>query len=170
MAERKAYDWQLRTIGQALEAQRISIFELQRQGDSFIVNGEPEKETSLLAKLRNWQKRNRAAGMSGSQTFTPQDIEQLDRQGRAQRSKSDRLPDFHSLANILRTVGAHLDAKRTELLELQKKELSITILFRNPSGHPEFEERSLGSFYDLFTQLHARRKRPNAAQLPSVKS
>jgi hypothetical protein len=170
MAEKKAYDWQLRTIGQALEAQRISIFELQRQGDRFIVKGEPEKETSLLAKLLNWQKRNRATGMSGSQTFTLQDIEQLDRQGRAQRSKSDRLPDFHSLANILRTVGAHLDAKGTELLELQKKELSITILFRNPSGHPEFEERSLGSFYDLFMQLHARRKKPNSATLQSVKS
>lgn len=161
MAERKAYDWQLRTIGQSLEAQRISIFELQRQGDRFIVKGEPEAETSLLAKLRNWQKRNRDASVSGSLTFTPQDLEQLDRQGRAQRTKNDRLPDFHSLANILRTVGAHLDANGNELIELQKKELSITILARNASGHPQFEERSLGSFYDLFLQLHARRKKSN---------
>ena len=161
MAEKKAYDRQLRTIGQSLEAQRISIFKLHYQGDRFIVKGEPEAETSLLAKLRNWQKRNRAAGMSSSLTFTAQDIEQLDRQGRAQRSNRDRLPDFHSLANTLRTVGAHLDAMGAELIELQKKELSITILARNPSGHPEFEERSLGSFYDLFMRLHARRKKPN---------
>jgi len=161
MAERKSYDRQLRTIGQSLEAQRIKIFELQHQGDRFIVKGEPEKETSLLAKLRNWQKRNRAAGMSGSLTFTAQDIEQLDRQGQAQRSKNDRLPDFHSLANMLRTVGSHLDAKGADLIELQKKDLSITILARNQSGHPEFEERSLGSFYDLFIRLHAGRKKPN---------
>ena len=160
MAERKTYDRQLRSIGQSLEAQRISIFKLHRQGERFIVNGEPEAETSLLAKLRKWQKRNRAAGMSGSLTFTPQDIEQLDRQGRAQRSKNDRLPDFHSVANMLRTVGSHLDAKGAELIALQKKELSITILARNPSGHPEFEERSLGSFYDLFIRLHASRKKP----------
>lgn len=160
MAERKSYDRQLRTIGQSLEAQRIKIFELHHQGDRFIVKGEPEAETSLLAKLLNWQKRNRAAGMNGSLIFTAQDIEQLDRQGRAQRTKQDRLPDFHSLANMLRTVGSHLDAKGAELIELQKKELSIAILARNQSGHPEFEERSLGSFYDLFMRLHASRKKP----------
>src|SRR5262245_9981210 len=159
MAEKKAYDRQLRAIGQSLEAQRIRIFELRQQGDRFVVNGEPEQEDSLLAKLRNWQKRNRATGVSGSLTFTPQDIEQLDRQGRAQRIKSDRLPDFHSLANLLRTLGSHLDAKGAELIELQKKELSMTILARNPSGHPEIEERSIGSFYNLFTQLHARRSK-----------
>ncbi len=160
MAERKAYDRQLRTIGQSLEAQRINIFELHHQGELFIVKGEPAKETSLLAKLRNWQKHNRAEGMSGSLTFTAQDIEQLDRQGRAQRTKNDRLPDFHSLANTLRTVGSYLDAKEAELIELQKKELSITILTRNQSGHPEFEERSLVSFYNLFMRLHARREKP----------
>jgi hypothetical protein len=161
MAETKAYDRKLRTIGQSLEAQRIKIFKIQHQGERFIVDGEPEEETSLLARLRNWQKRNRAAGMSGSLTFTAQDIDQLDRQGRAQRSKNDRLPDFHSLANTLRTVGAHLDAKGAELIELQKKELSITILAQNQSGHPELEERSLGSFYDLFMRLHAGRKKPS---------
>ena len=161
MAERKSYDRQLRTIGQSLEAQRIKIFKLHHQGERFIVNGEPEEETSLLAKLRNWQKRNRAASMTGSLTFTAQDIDQLDRQGRAQRTNNDRLPDFHSLANTLRTVGSHLDAKGAELIELQKKELSITILARNQSGHPEFEERSLASFYDLFMRLHGRRKKPS---------
>ena len=161
MAEKKTYDWQLRTIGQSLEAQRISVFELHREGERFIVKGEPQEETSLLAKLRNWQKRNRSAGMNGSLTFTAQDIDQLDRQGRAQRSKNDRLPDFHSLANMLRTVGSHLDASGSELIELQKKELSITILAQNQSGHPELEERSLGSFYDLFMRLHAGRKKPS---------
>jgi hypothetical protein len=159
--ERKSYDRQLRTIGQSLEAQRIRVFELRPQGDGFIVKGEPEKETSLLAKLRNWQKRNRAAGMAGSLAFTAQDLEQLDRQGRAQRSKSDRLPDFHSLANTLRTVGSYLETKGAELIELQKKDLSVMILARNRAGHPEFEERSLASFHDLFMRLHASRKNPN---------
>ena len=159
MAERKSYDRQLRAVGQALEAERISVFELRPQGDGFIVKGEPEKETSLLARLRDWQKRNRRAGMSGSLTFTAQDLEQLQRQGEARRAKNNQLPDFHSLANTLRTIGSHLDAKGAELIELQKKELSVTILARNRSGHPDFEERSLGSFYDLFVRLHAGRKK-----------
>jgi len=157
MRERKTYDRQLRALGQSLEAQRIRIFELRQDGDQFIVKGEPEQENSLLAKLRHWQMRNRASGTRASLTFTPQDIEQLERQGRAQRSRLNRLPDFHSLANMLRLVGSHLDAKGAELIELHKKELSVTIVARNQSGHPELEERSIGSFYDLFTRLHAQR-------------
>jgi hypothetical protein len=157
MAERKSYDHQLRTIGQSLEAQRIRIFKLQLQGEIFIVTGEPDEETSLLAKLRNWQKRNRSEGLMNSLTFTSQDIEQLDRQGRAQRSKDNRLPDSHSLANTLRTVGAHLKSKGAELIELQKKDLSITIVARNSSGHPEFEERTIASLYNLFLREHEKR-------------
>ena len=94
MTERKSYGRQLRAIGQSLEAQRIRIFKLYNQGERFVVTGEPDEETSLLAKLRNWQKRNRSAGMSSSLTFTAQDIEQLDRQGRAQRSKPNRFLTF----------------------------------------------------------------------------
>ena len=161
MAERKYYDRQLRAIGQSLEAQRISIFELHHQGDRFIVKGEPEKETSLLTTLRNWQKRNRSEGLTRSLDFNNRDIDELDRQGRSNRAKADRLPDFHSVANILRTVGSHLEVKGAELIRLQKKELSISIVVRNRSGHPEFEERSLASFYQLFMRLHAGRKKPN---------
>jgi len=161
MTERKSYGRQLRAIGQSLEAQRIRIFKLYNQGERFVVTGEPDEETSLLAKLRNWQKRNRSAGMSSSLTFTAQDIEQLDRQGRAQRSKPNRLPDFHSLGNLLRTVGSHLEARGAELIELEKQELSVTIVARNKSGHPELEERGLGSFYDLFVRLHESRGKAN---------
>ena len=161
MAEKKAYDRQLRTIGQSLEAQRITKFELHQQGERFTVKGQPEQESSLLGRLRAWQQRNRTTGLTCSLTFTPQDVEQLDRQGKALRSQSDRLPDFHSLSNTLRTVGCHLDEKGAALIELHKKELSITILARNRFGHPEFEERSLASFYDLFMRLHASRKKPN---------
>jgi len=159
MTVRKSYDQLLRTIGQCLEAQRIGIFELRRQGENFVVHGEPEKETSLLAKLVIWQKRNRSQGLSGSLTFTSQDIDELDRQGRNRRAKPNRLPDFHSLPNTLRTVGSYLEAKGAELIELRKKELSVTILANNKAGHPELEERDIGSFYDLFIRLHGKRKR-----------
>jgi len=159
MADNKSYGRQLRTIGQSLEAQRIRIFELHQQGERFVVKGEPDQETSLLAKLINWQKRNRSAGLSSSLAFTPQDIDQLDRQGHAQRSMTNRLPDSHSLANILRTVGAHLESKGAELIELQKKELSITMLSCNQAGHPELEERTTSSLHDLFLRQHDKRKK-----------
>lgn len=157
MQNQLKYHRQLRSIGQSLEAQRITVFELSHRGDRIVIKGEPEKETSLLATLRNWQKQRRTAGLSSSLTFTPQDIDQIDRQGRAKRSQINRLPDFYSLANTLRTVGWYLDLKGSQLMEIQKRPLSLTILSRNQAGHPEYEERTIASFYDFFLRLHDRR-------------
>jgi hypothetical protein len=162
MQNTKSYDQQLRNIGQSLEAQRIIVFELTHQGERFIVKGEPEKEISLLATLRNWQKRRRSEGLNTSLSFTGQDIDQLDRQGRANRSQANRLPDFYSLSNTLRTVGSYLDLKGAQLLEIHKRQLSVTILSHNKHGHPEYEERTIVSFYDLFVRLHERRGKPQS--------
>ena len=152
-----SYGQQLRSLGQYLEAQRINIFELTCRGERFVIKGEPEKETSLLAALRQWQQRRRSDGLNASLTFTRNDLDQLERQGRAQRKQSNRLPDFYSLPNALRTVGQYLELKGAELLELQKRQLSLTVLSRNNDGHPQMEERSLASFYDLFLKLHDKR-------------
>lgn len=154
---RTEYHQQLRSIGQSLEAQRISVFELSCDGERIVVKGQPEKETSLLAALRNWQKKRRSDGLSAALTFSGQDMDQLDRQGRAKRSQPNRLPDFHSLANMLRTVGSYLDLKGSELLELHKHPLSLTIISRAKNGYPQYEERTIASFYDLFLRLHDER-------------
>ncbi len=158
----RSYPQQLRSIGQSLEAQRINVFELACRGERFVVKGEPEKETSMLAALRQWQQRRRSEGLNASLTYTRQDLEQLDRQGRARRTQANRLPDFYSLPNTLRTVGHYLESKGAELLELQKHQLSLTLLSRNKHGHPEMEERTIASFYQLFLKLYdARGKSPD---------
>lgn len=157
MTGKNSYDRQLRTIGQSLEAQRINVFELSSQGDDYVITGEPDRENSLLATLRSWQRRMRSQGVNASLTFTSYDLDELDRQGRSHRAKANRLPDFHSLPNTLRMVGSYLESKEAELIELRKHELSFSILSRSKFGHPEFEEKSLGSFYDLFVKLHSRR-------------
>lgn len=158
MTGRPSYERQLRSIGQSLEAQRINVFELTNQGEHYLVHGEPEKENTLLATLKSWQRRLRSEGLQASLTFTPYDLDQLDRQGRTRRSHNQRLPDFHSLPNTMRVVGAYLDAKEAGLIELRKHELSFSILSRSKDGHPEFEEKSLGSLYDLFVKSHGQRQ------------
>lgn len=153
------YHQSLRSIAQSLEAQRINVFELSCRGDRIVVKGQPEKETSLLAALRNWQRQRRNDGFNSSLTFTSQDIDQIDRQGRANRSQVNRLPDFYSLANTMRTVGSYLDLKGAQLMEIHKLPLNLTILSRNRAGHPEYEERTIASFYDLFVRLHGQRSK-----------
>jgi hypothetical protein len=46
-------------------------------------------------------------------------------------------------------------------LEIHKRQLSLTILSRNAAGHPDYEERTIASFYDLFLRLHDRRGKPS---------
>jgi len=162
MAARIAYDRQLRAIGQSLEAQRINIFELKRRDELFVVTGKPDKESSLLALLRDWQQRLRSAGLQSSLTYGSRDIESLERQGGKNRRKNNRLPDFYSLSNTLRTVGSYLDSQGAELLEIRKRTLSVTLLYRNRQGHPDFEERSIVSFYNFFLDLHGRRGKTKA--------
>lgn len=152
-----SYDRQLRNIGQSLEAQRINVFELRSEDERFRVRGDPEKETSLLSTLREWQKRWRRQGLTTSLCYAAAEIEQLERQGKANRSSPNRLPEFYSLPNVLRTVGAYLDVKAGELIELHMAPLTLTLLYRNRQGHPGFEERTIASFYDFFVQLHGRR-------------
>jgi hypothetical protein len=152
-----SYHQQLRSLGQSLEAQRISVFEMTCEGERIVVKGQPDKETSLLAAMRNWQRQRRSHGLDSSLTYTGQDLEQIDRQARANRAQANCLPDFHSLANMLRILGWYLDQKGAELLELHKHPLSWTIVSRDRQGYPHYEERTIASFYNLFMSLHDRR-------------
>ena len=157
-----SYDRHLRNIGQSLEAQRINVFELKYESERYWVKGEPDKESSLLTTLRQWQKRWRRQGVNSSLCYALADIEHLERQGRTKRSRPNRLPDFYSLPNILRTLGAYLDTKGAELIELHKRPLTLTLLYRNREGHPDVEERSIASFHDFFLKLHDRRHQAHA--------
>jgi len=159
MAGRKTYDQHLRVIGQSLEAKRIHVFELKNYGDRYVVRGDPEKETSLMAQLRGLAARLRGQSVVSSATYWPADLELLERQGRLNRRVPNRLPDFYSLSNTLRTVGSYLDLKGAELLEVHKRPLSLTLLYHNKQGHPDVEERSIVSFYNLFIDLHGKRGR-----------
>ena len=152
MTQGRAYDQTLRAIGQALEAQELNTFELRRNGENYFIRGEPgRKVNALKVWMRKWQGQDPME--SSDLTYTSQDIESLDRAGQTKRNRFQRLPDFHSLSNILRTVGAYLD----------KKELTLMILYQTRQGHPEIEERTIASFYDLSLQMYRRRqKKPSA--------
>jgi len=159
MSDRRSYDQHLRVIGQALEAKRISVFELKAQDDAYVVHGEPEKDSSLLGRFREWQARIAARSPSTVIHYAGVELERLNLEGRKKRTKPDRLPDFYSLPNTLRTVGSYLDSQSAGLMEIHKRPLSITLLYRRENGHLNMEERSIASFYEFFLALHRKRIR-----------
>lgn len=157
MRSGNAYDQHLRAIGQALDNKRMTAFELKADAERYVVRGVPEKDPHLLARLRDWRNRMQGASRETSLAYGTGEIERLDKEGRLNRTKPDRLPDFYSLPNSLRTVGSYLNSKNAELLELHKSPLSVTLLYQNENGHPNMEERSIASFYNLFVALHGKR-------------
>jgi hypothetical protein len=158
MKNKQPYHCDLRVIGQSLEAQSINVFELKCETGRYLVNGTPEKPTSLVDRLRQWR---RQGGNSRVRTisYDAQNIEGLERLGRGRRAKPGGLPDFYNLSNLLRTLGGYLEAKNAELLQIQKRPLTVTLLYQNDGGHPHFEDRTIASFYEIFIDQHGKRAR-----------
>jgi uncharacterized lipoprotein len=154
-----AYDRALRAIGQALEGQEFKVVDVKSSGEDFIVSGDPAKITALQALLAKWQGRHLRRKGAFQMSYTLKDIARLDYTGRTRRSGATRTPDFHSLSSLLRTVGAYLDRKGALLLQVHKQDNTVTIVYQAEQGHPKIEERSVASFYYLFSEMHRRRKK-----------
>ncbi len=152
------YHHELRAIGQALEAQDISTFELKNQLGTYAVTGAPDRPNTLRAALRQWRNghwRRRIRTVK----YTAHVITALERKGQSQRATSGRLPEFYNTSTILRTVGAYLDMKNAHLMEIQKRALTITLLYQISGGHPQLEDRTIASFYKTFIEMHGKRSR-----------
>lgn len=158
MKANRSYDRDLRAIGQALEARGITVFEIKNQPGRYVVRGTPDKPQSLIASMRRWARKDESDA-SGTLNYSAQEIEEIERQQKKKRAKSGRLPDFYNLSNTLRTLGAYLNSKDAQLLELHKRPLTVTLLYQNNRGHPHMEDRTIASFFDVFVERHGKRGR-----------
>ena len=156
MRTRTSYYQDLRAIGQALEIRGITVFDLKNQAGRYVVRGTPDKPSSVIHSMRRWM-RGSASDSSGTIHYSAQEIEEIERQARKKRVKSDRLPDFYNLSSTLRTLGAYLKSKDAHLLELHKRPLTVTLLYQNNNGHPHMEDRTIASFFNVFIEMHGRR-------------
>jgi len=159
MNRRTAYERALRAIGQALENQEFKVVDVKPSGDNYVVRGDPEKVAALQNLLAKWQGRRLQNKGAFKINYTLGDIAKLDYKGRARRSAPNRTPDFHSLSTFLRTVGAYLDGKGARLLQIHKRDKTVIILYQGEQGHPQIEERTVASFYALFSEMHRRRQK-----------
>jgi hypothetical protein len=160
MKLKMSYDRDLRAIGQALELRGITVFEIKNQPGRYVVRGTPDKPSSLIASMRRWARKDEGDS-AGTINYSAQEIEEIERQGKKKRVKSDRLPDFYNLSNTLRTLGAYLNSKDAQLLELHKRPLTVTLLYQNNHGHPHMEDRTIASFFNVFVERHGKRSRVN---------
>jgi hypothetical protein len=156
----RQYDEELRVIGQALEAKGVTGFELYKLKAGYFIKDLREKTPSRHSTLRDWLRGQRHSNIEFvTYGFELADVEELSKNGRARRSKQGQPIQFTDLSNMLRTIGAYLDSKGAELIELHKRPISMTLVYRDKSGHEYREERPVSSFYSFFLQLYVKRGR-----------
>lgn len=113
------YSYALRCIGQNLEGMDLKSLEVKTQGEKFIVQG--------------WSK-NTPSSMDVVKQYGPDDIKNLDEQGRAQRKIPSMPSNLLSLPQVLRFCGSYVDRLRGRLTRVSwqdqtDKIQSITIQF-----------------------------------------
>jgi hypothetical protein len=150
------YEDDLRAIGQSVEPKEINYFELKRLGSSFTLRSTAEEADLFprtLSRLRILPNRSAA----GVLIIDEPELDRVTEKARTRRSNPGQLTEFRSISNLLRTVGAYLDANELELVELHKRAISITLLYRDKAGCDRKEDRPISSFYRLFLDLCGKR-------------
>jgi hypothetical protein len=83
--------------------------------------------------------------------------------GRAKRGVGEKLPDFFSLSQCLRAIGAVIDAKRGQLVELSRNTEvdsipSIVVRYLTLNGSYVSEEHAAPALYDRSVHLYKSRR------------
>jgi len=155
----------LRAIGQDLEQKGIRQFNLKASKYGYLVRAAGAPREGRLRALEN----NVGVGADESKEapahfiYSLETLEQLDDRGRARRGLGETLPDFFSLSQCLRAIGAVIDARRGQLVEL-KRNLepgsipSIVVRYLTSNGSHVSEEHSAPALYDRSVYLYKSRR------------
>jgi hypothetical protein len=155
----------LRAIGQDLEDKGINQFNLKSSKYGYLVHALGAPKEGLLRSLR------RNIGVSTDEKnhaparfiYSLETIDQLDDRGRAKRGVGEKLPDFFSLSQCLRAIGAVIDAKRGQLVELSRNAEvdsipSVVVRYLTLNGSYVSEEHSAPALYDRSVHLYKSRR------------
>lgn len=172
------YAQSLRSIGQALESLRVEDFDLEVDGEGFLVRcsvpwpGQPIAEQPDQANLLrqiwgvlprdssldlNVQVTSRFKATDVDLQYTSKDVNRLDEEGKTKRS--DQPPEIYapSLSQFLRAVGAYVSQKPARLLKISRRGDSMAIQYESPAGEKADESLSVDDLYDLCTWMSRKR-------------
>ncbi len=177
------YDQTLRVIGQALEPLGIQDFDLSINGHDYTIRGESERQDppseapkkSSLGRIFQgaWSKsQDKPSGLDVCNQilspfvvlelhFGPEDIERLERQGKAaRRSGSEEAANPHTLSQLLRAIGAYVKRKSFRPLKITKRKDRVAIEYETSLGQTDVENFRTADLYDFWVHLYKLRKSP----------
>jgi hypothetical protein len=160
-----SYSESLRAIGDSLDVLGISTFDLEKQGDDYIVRptGSTTKK-NFLNRIGERLKESRKSDKPPSEQlrYTPLDISRLASKQQSQHRKADVMPDAHKLAQILRIVGYRLDRKEACAFTISVFNHLLIVWYETSGGHQQRESFTLENLYDLAVHMYLRRWKRSA--------
>ncbi len=172
------YAQSLRSIGQALESLRVEDFDLEVDGEGFLVRcsvpwpgqaiAEQPDQASLLRHIwgvlprdssleLNVQVTSRFKATDVDLQYTSKDVNRLDEEGKTKRSDQPVEIYAPSLSQFLRAVGAYVSQKPARLLKISRRGDSIAIQYETPASEKVDESLSVDDLYDLCTWMSRKR-------------
>jgi hypothetical protein len=160
----------LRVIGQSLELLRLREFRLRKNGDFFLVQSESLTTTHQwilkddLAKQFSDspepdQKNTLPAVSDGWLCYGPHDIARLDAREKQKRNPHAfvQQPDVDRLAELLRTVGEHLDHKGAINFNILWARAAVSVAYQTPNEAHEHKDFTVEKLQQLATYSRFRR-------------
>ena len=162
----------LRAIGQDLTELYPEKFEIERQGEDFVVRGtcarsRLETETpkpgrkslkEILAQdITTWAPEAKSDIASFTRTYDAEDIARIDAIGDRRRTGGKKIPDIRSLGEILRTVGRVIEKEDGRLIKIIKDLRQVAFEYINRDGKTCTQELSSLDLRKLQQRLYEKR-------------
>jgi hypothetical protein len=184
-----SYQLALRAVGQVLDLLHVHSFEIEVNGNDFVVHGVSEKSESQATfkalgfrKLVKIFRPNRATGRErqtrikkpqpfafSGMRFSEADLHRLELRGQASRSKCGDIPAFNNLSQALRALGAHIDYKRASLIRVSGYDDQITIAYKLSFGGEKIETFTRINLYDLWVHMYKRRRQNGRSGMTPIR-
>lgn len=167
--ERLSYAQSLRAIGESLQRQGISTFDLEKRGENYslqVIASQTATGGSFLKKIVQLLGRadNSAREPSDSTVssrtlcYTPSDISRLVTEQQSRHDGLNVMPDARKLAQVLRVLGDYLDRKEAVAFTVSVSGHSLSVAYETGHGVQQ-ESLTIENLYDRAVQMYLRRSK-----------
>jgi hypothetical protein len=159
----------LRVIGQSLEVARLAAFELEKDGQYYVVRSDSLTQTrewilqNALSENEFSERPTRQPTVKRSLGFSPRDISRLDAEGQKRRrnQSSSHMQESSKLSQLLRTLGDHLDRTGVSAFHISWLPDSVSVDYQRPDGESDLRRFTPEKLQQL--GLHTRFRRSSRA-------
>ncbi len=166
-----AYAQSLRVIGQSLETARLVKFELENDGESYLMRSDSLTQASEWI-LRNAVRENESSveisqsRVDRSLLFSQAAVSRLDAQGQKRRnSSSSRTEGLKGISQLLRTLGDHLDRAEARTFHISWSPISVFVDYQSVNGANDSRAFTVEKLQEL--SLHTKFRRSSPTRLGS---